>query len=117
MSNAVVRWQMISPDPARTVAFYETMFGWSTSQANALGYREITAGDGGIDGGVWPAPPNAAGFVQLYISVDDVPAAVVQAESLGASVIVPASQLPDGDSMAVLRDPTGAPFVVCTLRR
>ena len=117
MSNPVVRWQMISSDPARTLAFYKEMFGWTTSQANALGYREVKAGDGGIDGGVWPAPPNTPGFVQLFVSVDDVADAVTRAESLGAQVIVPVSELPDGETMAVLRDPMGMPLAVCTFGR
>ena len=116
MSNPVVRWQIISPEPERTAAFYQKLFAWRTSQANALGYRELSSGgEKGADGGVWPAPPGQAGFVQLFVEVDDVDATVAQATALGATVVIPKSVLPDGDTMAVLVDPAGISFGVCRL--
>ena len=114
MSNPVVRWQMLSPKPDETVAFYRQLFDWSVTQSNALGYREVTAGHGGIHGGVWPAPPNAPAFVQLFVQVDDVDASIAEATRLGAKVLVPKSTLPDGTAMAVLLDPLGQSFAVCT---
>jgi uncharacterized protein len=50
--------------------------------------------------------------VQLFIGVDDVEAAVKKATDLGAEVLVPVTALPDGDVMAVLRDPYGLTFGV-----
>jgi predicted enzyme related to lactoylglutathione lyase len=50
--------------------------------------------------------------VQLYIEVDDVTACVEKASGLGASVIMPAQKLPDGDEMAIVLDPEGIPFAV-----
>ena len=114
MSNPVVRWQMISPTPDATVAFYRQLFGWSVTQDNALGYREITAGDGGIHGGVWPGPAEAPAFVQLFIQVADADASIAEAVQLGAKVLVPKSTLPDGTAMAVLLDPLGQSFAICT---
>lgn len=115
MPNPVVRWQMLSPKPDETAAFYRRLFDWTITQDNALGYREITAGAGGIDGGVWPAPPHAPAFVQLFVQVDDVDASIADAVRLGAKVLVPKSALPDGAFMAVLLDPLGQSFAVCTL--
>jgi len=77
-----------------------------------MGYRQVETGGGGISGGIWPAPPEAQGFVQLFVGVPDVAASVDQALALGAQVVVPATTLPDGDTMAVLRDPTGVTFGV-----
>jgi len=118
MGNPVVRWQIVSPQPEAVAAFYSKAFGWNVKTDNALGYRELITGNPrGIDGGVWPAPPQATGFVQLYIEVPDIDASIAEAEKLGATIIVPKSLLPDGDSMAVLRDPTGMPVAICTLGR
>ena len=117
MPNPVVRWQIISPEPERTAAFYQKLFAWRTSQANALGYRELSSGTGrGADGGVWPAPPGRTAFVQLFVEVDDIDATVAQATKLGAAVIIPKSVLPDGDTMAVLVDPVGITFGVCRIK-
>jgi len=118
MGAPVVRWQIVSPKPEACASFYSQLFGWRETQDNALGYRELKSGsDRGIDGGVWPAPPQQPGFVQLFVEVPDIEACIATATRLGATVIVPKSVLPDGDAMAVLLDPTGLSFAVCTLRQ
>ena len=117
MGAPVVRWQIVSPRPDACADFYRLLFGWTVTQNNALGYRELESGnDRGIDGGVWPAPPEQPGFVQLFVEVPDIDACIAKATGLGASVIVPKSVLPDGDAMAVLLDPTGLSVAICTLR-
>lgn len=73
-----------------------------------MGYREIhTGSDTGIQGGIWPAPPQAHAFVQLFIQSDDVGTTAKKAQELGARMIVQPAALPDGDQMAVLSDPQG----------
>lgn len=117
MGSPVLHWQIISKDPAATAKFYGTLFEWRIDTANALGYREVkTASDGSIDGGIWPCPPEGHGMVQLFMQVPDVAACIERATALGAKVIVPKSALPDGDTMAVLLDPTGLPFGVYARR-
>ena len=114
MPNPVVQWQIVSPDAGRTAAFYKSVFGWTVTADNQLGYRQIRAGNG-PDGGVWPGPKDMGRpFVQLYVEVADIDAAIDRATSLGATVIVPKSVLPDGDAMAVFNDPDGMSFAVCT---
>ncbi len=116
MGSPVVRWQIISPQPEAVASFYSRLFGWTVKQDNALGYRELATGAAtGIDGGVWPAPPGTPGFVQLFVEVADLDACIAEATRLGAGIIVPRSDLPDGDSMAILRDPLGMSVGVCRL--
>ena len=120
MPNPVVRWQIVSPSPDKVAGFYQKLFDWKLSTANALGYRELAIGaapGASVDGGVWPAPPGVTGFVQLFIEVPDVEASLTKAVALGAKVLVPKSVLPDGDTMAVLHDPTGLPFGLCQLAK
>ena len=117
MPNPVVRWQIISPEPDKAAGFYQELFAWKLTNANALGYRELSSGEkSGADGGVWPSPPGQGGFVQLFVDVADVDACIAKATRLGAKVLVPKSVLPDGDTMAVLLDPTGLSFGVCRPR-
>jgi hypothetical protein len=118
MIPAVARWQIVSPTPDAAASFYGKLFGWNVDRGNALGFRHVRSGaDRGIDGGIWPAPPDAPSFVQLVIEVDDVDAAVAAGQKLGATVVVPKSVLPDGDVIAVLRDPLGIAFGLCSLAR
>jgi uncharacterized protein len=114
MADPVVQWQIIATDPEAVTRFYGTLFGWKTSTGNALGYREVDTGEHGVPGGVWPAPPGATNFVQLFVRVDDVAQCVAEASRLGATTIVPPAALPDGQTMAILRDPHGMPFGIMT---
>ncbi len=89
MPNPVVRWQIISPEPDQAASFYQKLFAWKLTQANALGYRELHSGhDAGIDGGVWPAPPGVKGFVQLFVEVPDLDNCLDKAMGLGAQVLI-----------------------------
>jgi predicted enzyme related to lactoylglutathione lyase len=111
-ARPVARFQILCGDPDGAAQFYGDVFGWVTTADNALGARTIDTGAAGLAGGIWPAPPGVPGFVQLLVSVDDVPATVGRATAHGATVIVPPQLLPDGDEMAVLRDPQGIAFGV-----
>lgn len=117
VSNRVVSWQIVSPDPDASAKFLQSMFGWRASQDNALAYREVDASSAGVPGGVWPAPAGVPSFVQLFVEVDDIEASIERAKSLRAKVLVPNTVLPEGNAMAVLQDPLGMPLVVCTVKR
>jgi len=116
MADPVVHWQIVAKDPDSEAKFYTALFGWSVSTHNALGYREVRTG-GGIDGGIWPSPPEGHDLLQIFIEVDDLDASISKALSLGGAVIVPKSELPDGDAMAILLDPAGLSFGLRRRRR
>jgi len=115
MSAPVVQWQFVSSRPEEVAAFYAKAFGWKVTASNAMGYRQVSSG-GGIEGGIWPAPVGTQSFVQLFLGVADVEASVERAVTCGAEIVVPVTTLPDGDTMAVLRDPTGVTFGVMRQR-
>ena len=113
MPNPVTQFQILSKSPDETARFYSSLFGWTVNADNPLGYRQIHTGSAeGIQGGIWPAPPQAPSFVQLFVTVENVGAAIAKAEGLGARVLIPATVLPEGDEMAVLHDPQGMSFAV-----
>ena len=111
MGNAVMQFQIISKTPDETARFYSEVFGWKVDADNPMGYRRIDTGStDGIQGGIWPAPPQAPNFVQLFMLVEDVNAAVTRATARGAKLLIPPTKLPEGDEMAVLHDPQGMSF-------
>lgn len=113
MPNPVAKWQIITRDPEKTARFYMSLFQWEIDTGNQMGYREIRTGSaGGIDGGIWPAGGDGQDMVQLFVKVDSVEETVERAVRIGARLIVPKSTLPDGDTIAVLLDPTGIAFGV-----
>jgi uncharacterized protein len=113
MGNPVVQFQILSKAPEETAHFYAALFGWTVDADNPMGYRRIHTGSKeGIQGGIWPAPPQAPNFVQLFMAVEDVGASVKKAESLGARTVIPPTTLPEGDEMSVMLDPQGMSFAV-----
>lgn len=116
MSHPVVQFQILSRSPEESAAFYSSLFGWTIAANNPLGYRQIETGSAeGIQGGIWPAPPQSPNFVQLFMAVENIKDSLAQAEKLGAKVLIPPTILPEGDEMAVLLDPNGMSFAL--LRR
>jgi predicted enzyme related to lactoylglutathione lyase len=106
-----MQWQILAKDPAKLADFYTRLFAWKVNANNALGYRMIETGGGrGINGGIWPSPPEGHSLVSLYIEVDDVAAFVAKAATMGGHVLVPPQKLPDGDEMAIVLDPEGIAF-------
>jgi uncharacterized protein len=115
VGNPVSLFQIISKAPEDTAAFYGQLFGWKITADNAMGYRQIDTGSpDGIQGGIWPAPPQAVNSVQLFVTVPDVAASTQRAGEMGARVIIAPTTLPEGQTMAVLHDPHGMPFALCS---
>ena len=113
MGNPVVEFQMLSRAPEETAQFYCDLFDWTVDAANPMGYRRVHTGSAeGISGGIWPAPPQAPAFVQLFMAVENVQETVKRAQELGAKLLIPPVTLPEGDEMAVLHDPQGMSFAV-----
>jgi predicted enzyme related to lactoylglutathione lyase len=113
MSNPVMQFQILSKTPDAAAQFYSALFGWKVDADNPMGYRRIDTGSPqGIQGGIWPAPPQSPDFVQLFVAVEDIQAAVDRARQLGARILIPPTKLPEGDEMAVLHDPQGLSFGV-----
>lgn len=113
MGQPVTHFQILSRDPDQAAAFYSKLFGWTVDTANALGYRRLaTHPNKGIDGGIWPLPPEGHPFVQLFVDVPDLEASVTMAVELGARVVVPPTSLPEREKMAVIVDPQGLSFAL-----
>jgi predicted enzyme related to lactoylglutathione lyase len=111
MGCPVTQWQILAKDPERTAAFYSELFGWTIQSDNPLGYRVVDTGSAnGIQGGIWPSPPEGHNFVQLFIEVDDVSGYVERVEQSGGRTIIPPQTLPGGAVMAIMHDPLGIAF-------
>lgn len=111
MGDPVTQWQIITREPDKHAAFYSELFGWKIRTDNPLGYRMADSGsERGIPGGFWPAPPEANAFVQLFIEVSDIAATVKKVVEKGGGVLIPPQSLPNGEQIAILRDPIGMSF-------
>ncbi len=108
MNNRVDYFEIGSSNPAASKAFYSGMFGWPIGDPSEAQYSMV---DGGA-GGLWDtAALGGASWAIFYVHVDDVAAAIGQAEELGATVALPLVNN-GAITFAHLIDPTGNRFGV-----
>ncbi len=97
MANPVLWFEVLGKDGKALRKFYSSLFGWEVKVADPSGetdYWMVTAGDGGIGGGIGTNPDGGPGFATFYVEVDDPNAFLSRAEKLGGKMIVPVSVVP-----------------------
>ena len=120
MTGLPIWYELMSPDPAAIVPFYNAVIGWTipgTGNAMPGGseYREIARADGGWQGGVLTLTEAMAsgGAKPAWLTsfhVDDVDTCVARAKDAGASVFMQPTTMDGIGRMAMLADPQGARF-------
>jgi uncharacterized protein len=109
LANKIDYFEIGSPDPDASKAFYGTLFDWEIEDPTGpVPYHMIDQGLGGL----WDTSDlGAVSWAIFYVHVEDVQATVDSAQRLGASVAVP---LTDNGRIefAHLLDPLGNRFGV-----
>ena len=110
--------ELITPDVAKSAAFYKKLLGWDaqTSGEGAGAYTEWKLNGDSIGGAMAPPMPGMPSVWGIYFMTDDTDATVAKAESSGASVFVAPQDIEPG-RFAVLADPQGAIFNVITMKQ
>jgi predicted enzyme related to lactoylglutathione lyase len=107
--------ELITPDPAAVVPFYEAVFGWTAETAPMPNgdytlFRVEGGNENGIAGAMAPPMEGMPAFWAVYFMVDDAAAAVATAKELGAQVMMEATPMPGVGTLATIVDPQGAVF-------
>ncbi len=107
MTNDVNYFEIGSPDPDASKAFYGALFGWAVGEPSMPArYSMVNEGQGGL----WDTSEmGAANWAIFYVQVEDVRAAIDRAQQLGAAVVVPFIDN-GGIEFAHLTDPQGNRF-------
>jgi predicted enzyme related to lactoylglutathione lyase len=119
MAGRPIWYELMTPDPGGVAPFYKAVVGWDIpaegmTMPNGSDYRMIQRADGGSAGGVLKLTEAMSsggakpGWLP-YFHVEDVPAAVKQAEAAGGKSWMGVMTLPQG-TIAMLSDPQGAAF-------
>lgn len=117
--SGFIWYELMTPNPDASKAFYDKVVGWNIEPKSSFpnGYRMIGRSDGKFAGGVLPlseemqqhgARPTWLG----YIYVDDVDSTVAAIEKDGGKTYMPPFDIPDIGRVAMVADPSGAPFYV-----
>jgi len=116
MTHGSFSWnELTTKDTKAALEFYTKLFGWNTEvmHMGPMDYTVVKVGDRAI-GGVMASPPEAPTMWTGYVTVDNIDETVKLAESLGGTVCVPATDIPDVGRFAILRDPQGAVIAAIT---
>jgi uncharacterized protein len=118
MAQPVVHFEVIGKDPERLRSYYSELFGWEFQTPSPVA-REVSDPDGygfidllesadgtGIRGGVGGGE-RFDSHALFYVQVDDVGAALRQAESLGGSRVMGPARSPSGLVVGHFTDPEG----------
>ncbi len=112
--------ELMTTDVDAAKAFYSSLLGWTTHDEpmgdTGQTYTVVKAGATDI-GGIMRQPPGMEEVRpcwSTYITVDDVDATAQQAQALGATTIVPLTDIPNVGRFYVFQDPQGAVISVIT---
>jgi predicted enzyme related to lactoylglutathione lyase len=110
MANPFVHIELQTQDPEGAKKFYKNLFDWKLEDIPNMDYTVIQVGEG-TGGGVMKNPmPGAPSQWIPYVAVDDAAASTKKAKSLGATVVVEVTEIPDMGWFSVILDPAGAAF-------
>lgn len=113
MGAPVVHFEIMGKDAEKLREYYSTLFGWEFNTDNEMNYgvvsreENLTPEGMGIGGGIGAAPEGYDGHVTFYVTVPDVEAALVQAESLGGSRMMGPEEIMGRMILGMFKDPEG----------
>lgn len=108
MGQPVVHFEVVGQDGDRLRDYYSQMFGWKFGQPMGPTNYAVIEEPNGIAGGVGTGPEGYPGHVTFYVQVDDVGAALEQAESLGGQRMMGPDEVPGvGIVIGLFSDPEG----------
>ena len=106
MANPVIHFEVAGPDALGLQAFYASLFDWKINADNPMGYGMVEAAQNGIAGGVGPSPDGNS-HITWYVEVDNLQAALDQAEKLGGKTVMPPMDVPGGPVDRTVHRPGG----------
>ncbi len=111
--------ELATPDTEAAKSFYTKLLGWECRQVpmQTGEYSVWTKKDsehGGMLKMEGPEWANIPPHWMLYIHVNDVDQSASEAKTLGGSVEVPPTDIPDVGRFCVIKDPTGAVLSLMT---
>lgn len=118
--QGVTSWvDTTAPDPQAAAAFYESLFGWTTTEAmppGAPGSYLIATLDGQDVAAIAPADGPTASW-NTYVAVDDADSTAAAVTRAGGTVLSPPADAGPGGRTAHCADPLGAEFHLWQARR
>lgn len=117
MHHGVPSWiELATYETEKAGAFWSSLFGWTVKKMEMpdMDYSVFYAADRMV-GGMMAITPEMGGFPShwaVYMTADDVDATAAKATALGATIFLPAVDIPTVGRMAGIASPQGVMFYV-----
>lgn len=107
-SSPIVHLEIPAKDFAAADKFYSEVFGWKIQVDKQFDYHQFSA-EGGPGGGFIAADGKQGnvGEVIVYLSVNDIDAALKKVNAAGGKTLTPKTDIPGIGWYAIFADPTG----------
>jgi predicted enzyme related to lactoylglutathione lyase len=111
-------WESLSmTNPAKALAFYQSIIGWGTTTMgegeNAMTlFTRVANGEPVTLASTGPAPEGTPSNWMTFVGVADAAETVATCCTLGGTVLVDRTPIPDVGAFAILQDPCGTVFAV-----
>jgi len=103
----IVHVEIPTNDSKASADFYEKLFGWHIERDEEMDYTMFDPHEG-PGGGFSPLSDTVkVGDILIYVDSDDIEADLKKAESLGGSVMMEKSEIPNTGWFGIFKDPTG----------
>jgi len=112
----IVHIEIPSANHEEAAKFYHDLFGWKITPMPEVNYALWEPKDG-PGGGFSPLTEGAkVGEILIHVASDDIEADLEQAVSLGGTIRLEKTEIPDIGWFGIFTDPTGNPIAVYTSR-
>lgn len=106
----ISHFEITSPDPQASAAFYDTVFGWSSSPSPHMPeYLVVQTGDERLDGGLMNRNFQSQPSI-LWVEVEDLKASIQQINELGGEADSEPGEIPGRGLITYAKDPQGTVF-------
>lgn len=107
MVAPVIQFEIGGRGLAEAAAFYERVFGWTSTPHNEFGRAVETGAAQAVTGLLTDIPDVPEPYVMIYIQVDDIAQTLEAIHEAGGQSVLGPLPTPDGRQFAWFKDPAG----------
>jgi hypothetical protein len=103
----IVHIEIPTSDAKRSGEFYSKLFGWHIERDEQMDYTMWDPHEGPGGGFTQVGKDAQVGEVLIYVNSEDIEADLKQAANLGATLVLPKTEIPTVGWFGIFKDPTG----------
>lgn len=114
-ADPIVWWELATHDADKSVAFFETVFGWELPFSEGAGFNLARPGAPAANmsgGGIFTLRKARLPFIALYIQVEDIGAKRDLVADNGGHIVEEPFAIDGGSQLCLFSDPSGVTWAM-----